>query len=965
MWEPLSVYVYVYGDLSSHFFIMWGAFFHYGGSLYGHTSSQKFLWALTLFNFFHGSSHYHFLFFSIPEKLTKRSSSYLRGVRLQISDESFTAIMEECVGKCSIDLLLEASADVNSSNNSGLTVCHFTARQGNVQLMEVILKHGADLSAKCHLGRTPIFEIRTSEMFEYMSQQGAALSVIDHSGNTLLHVLSQSKNINSKIFHDIIKTLAKDTNARNADRVTSLHLACSSGDVGKVESLCDLGADIDAIDSAGQNALHHALYSGHDAVAQCLVLRGIAVNLPDNSGYTPLHVSLRKKSATETIRIIADHAGDMNCRDGEGRLPANMAVSFGHFGALKVLLERSAIIEEEPPAPKLPNDVILNSNDNSNNNTEFDKCYASEHKLVNGNAVHDKEVGPVTSAFHLAVQHGDLSVIQELMRQKLDVNRVDADGLTSLHLALLESKTTCAEQLLSSKKTDVNTISVGGFTPLHDCILHCDSPHVLNLMIDLGVIFDIKTPSGDTALHLGLKENRKMATELLVKSGAGLSVIDAAGDSACHLAVKLHNEKECEDYLMLLLIDSENNGEHTEERIHSCLQLTDREGRTVLHHVLVKGYLELFSRLVAAIGPRDIDRTINVIDSSGKTALHYAADNGHLTACTALIQAGAALINVNRPPYQSVLSLAAASGHVSIVELLVKNNATIEVDHRNKDLDQHPLIVALQSGHDKVAEVLFNSGTSISKLCTSKGQSALHLSAASCSLATVRRVIEMEEDTNSVSSPAGYSCRHFLNLCDSQGQTALHMSIQNDNTDVLDLLVREGSDVNQCDTLGNTPLHLSASRTVVSYVHADALITAGASIDLRNALGQTALHLAVQQAETDVLELLVANEADINLQDISGKTALMLAIECGKIEAAEILLGYDADVRCHDNGGQSALHKAVVVRDVKPSSTRQLIRQLIKRGARLIDRDENGKTPLDLASDDVTSLLSQLNLERP
>ena len=903
----------------------------------------------------------HFDNYIFLEKLSRRSSSYIRGVRLQCSDETLNTVLDECVGKCSIDLLLESNANVNSCNISGLTVCHLTARQGNVQLFEVIVKHSADLSAKCQLGRTPLFEVRTVQMFHSMIQQGASLTVLDKYSNTLLHVFSQSNNINSQLFSTVLKSLRKDVNARNADRMTPLHLACSSHNVLKVKALCDIGADVDAIDSVGRNALHTALFCGNNEVAQLLIMRGIAVNLPDHSGYTPLHVAIRHLSDIETIRLIADHGQDVNFRDGQGSLPANIAVQVGHFGALKILLERSALIETELNQILYTNNVFLDNNDSSNNNTEFDTKYAHVNKMYNGERNVDDmlKVGEVKHGlpFHLSVSHTDPSIIQELMRQKVNLNAIDTKGFTALHQALRESKVKCAEQILASKRCDVNTTSTDGLTPLHDCILHCDDINVLNMIINHQVDFENRTPTGDTALHLALKHNRKEATNMLVKSGACLIVRDASGDTPCHIAVKIYDEIDCEDYLMFLLTDSRNNGDHVEERINSCLQLTDFDGKTILHHMIEKGYIELLTRLVAAIGHRDIDLILNVVDNFGYSVLHYATKHGHLSACTALIQAGATLMNVNKKPFHSVLGLAVAGGFVEIVDMLIRNGASIDVDSRNKDLDQHPLVLSLQAGYDRVTSVLLNTGMSINNVCNSQGQSALHLASASCSVETVKRIIEI---ANSTSSSAGYSSHHLLNLRDNFGQTALHMCIQNQNTDVLDLLIRDGSDLNQSDSLGNTPLHLCAALVEVSYVHADALITAGADIEYTNQAGRTSLHLAAQQSETDVLELLIANEANIDAMDTNRNTPLLVAILCGNIPAAEILLGYDADVKASDITGQSALHKAVLLREVKPS----FIRQLIKRGARLTEPDANGKTPFDLASDDITSLLSQLTMDK-
>lgn len=57
------------------------------------------------------------------------------------------------------------------------------------------------------------------------------------------------------------------------DGCTLLHLACETGDIGMLELLLQCGANVNAIDSRRQSALHHSITKGRTALAKLLLSR--------------------------------------------------------------------------------------------------------------------------------------------------------------------------------------------------------------------------------------------------------------------------------------------------------------------------------------------------------------------------------------------------------------------------------------------------------------------------------------------------------------------------------------------------------------------------------------------------------------------------------------------------------------------------------------------------------------------
>ena len=98
--------------------------------------------------------------------------------------------------------------------------------------------------------------------------------------------------------------------------------------------------------------------------------------------------------------------------------------------------------------------------------------------------------------------------------------------------------------------------------------------------------------------------------------------------------------------------------------------------------------------------------SVDIEDIKGQTALICAARSGHVEVVEALIKGGA---NVNRPDNHGRRALIHATefGHVEVVEALLKNGANVQ----SKDNDSRTaLMFAQHYEHIDVANVLIKAG---------------------------------------------------------------------------------------------------------------------------------------------------------------------------------------------------------------------------------------------------------------
>lgn len=109
----------------------------------------------------------------------------------------------------------------------------------------------------------------------------------------------------------------------------------------------------------------------------------------------------------------------------------------------------------------------------------------------------------------------------------------------------------------------------------------------------------------------------------------------------------------------------------------------------------------------------------------------------------------------------------------------------------------------------------------------------------------------------------------------SSSPTALHWAAGRGHSEIVELLIQNGAEIEAGDHLGRTALHLAHRhpRTV------KLLLEAGANANARDSLGATPLHMGVRVPETT--ELLILHGAEISAVDALGRTPLDLAVRGG------------------------------------------------------------------------------------
>ena len=127
--------------------------------------------------------------------------------------------------------------------------------------------------------------------------------------------------------------------------------------------------------------------------------------------------------------------------------------------------------------------------------------------------------------------------------------------------------------------------------------------------------------------------------------------------------------------------------------------------------------------------------------------------------------------------------------------------------------------------------------------------------------------------------------------------TALHMAVQNPHlpTDVLEILLQAGSEVNTRNLYGQTPLVGAMLDIYYDYHsnmkgHTELLLKHDADVNIADVRGWTPLHYAAQRGSVSRMELLLKAGANTNCCGQKGESPLWLLLVHGWREAARFLL---------------------------------------------------------------------------
>jgi ankyrin repeat protein len=358
----------------------------------------------------------------------------------------------------------------------------------------------------------------------------------------------------------------------------------------------------------------------------------------------------------------------------------------------------------------------------------------------------------------------------------------------------------------------------------------------------------------------------------------------------------------------------------------------------------------------AASSPPSED--VNRRNVDGSTPLQWAVYEGDVAEVTRLLAAGADVSLANHYG-ATAMGLAAEVGHTEILKLLLAAGA--DANSPNPE-GQTALLAVARTGNVKAARLLLEFGATVDAREGWGGQTALMWASARRHPAMLELLIASGADVNARGTARNYQ-RHVTaegrpkNL-DSGGFTPLLYAIRENCMACMEVLIRNGADIDLPDPDGVSPLHVAIMNA--NWDLARQLIAAGADVNQWDTFGEAPLFTIVGQYsrldggrgsidplnQTDgmtILRMLLERGADPNMQlffrpanlsgstNTRGSTPLIRAATAGDLEVVNLLLEHGADATLYMADRQTPIHAVLAGRSSQAQAL-QLIRILHKAG---------------------------------
>ncbi|KAJ3125848.1 hypothetical protein HK098_008161 [Nowakowskiella sp. JEL0407] len=92
------------------------------------------------------------------------------------------------------------SDNVNSRDSAGYSPLHYASRQGHVEIAKLLISFGANVNSRtCELGTTPLLRAilaKNLNMVELLLKNGADVKIADNYGRTVLHAAAEAGDLN-------------------------------------------------------------------------------------------------------------------------------------------------------------------------------------------------------------------------------------------------------------------------------------------------------------------------------------------------------------------------------------------------------------------------------------------------------------------------------------------------------------------------------------------------------------------------------------------------------------------------------------------------------------------------------------------------------------------------------------------------------------------------------------------------
>ena len=857
----------------------------------------------------------------------------------------------------------KVSLVLNARNNEGFAPLLLAARNGNVCIVEELLKRESiKIDAVDNLGRNSLHHsillkedgsnlellklfLKNKTLIKQKDSEGLtplhycviqvniqALELVLQNDKDILNESKEKKNLihfaiesnSDPVWKRIFKELecSKDPKAiieAKLNDQTILVYCIKKKNLTAFNDILTLIPDIDAVDSEGNTPLHHAAeYPEQSKILTSLIeyIKGHyngkleqLFSILNNHNLAPFHYAIWKNNLS-AIDIFISHKSTFVIKK-KSKLTLcslNSPLSINLYSSTR---NNQLMIgyEVTPESPNHPVWILSQIPDMKRDAIEkvVSTSIAKIHKLTD---FHIKTILQCPSAE---------PVIAFLNQKLIQEDRKFDNGCSLLLYSAMYGTLSVVNELcerMDLSFTDQNTETI-----LFYALKNKDTEvlkFLLNSVLALNGqrstdILNAENEKGERILEVALDNFERFS---ILLDGKFQIMLTYTAHNECTLLHTIMRSKRDSRFILAFLTEIERR---KPDSLNKFINISLKDLQTALHLCILNN-LENSLRELLKFSPN-----ITCQDQNGNTPLHIASDLNYKSLVTILIEHVKSIqgdypsfINAVNKEKMTPLHLSIISSNLEIAEELLTAGAQLyATDNSGQTVLHHAVLIRDETKREKAINFLFQQEKVKSdperKLIqiqnTSDNDSPLHLAVLHSNDKTIQLLLKELPD---------------LTLCDKYRKTVLHQAITKGHLEIIQLILdyikaylKESSD----------PLHI---------------------LNLQDEDGNTALHLVINDSRADILKKLLPLKPLMNLKNNSRKTPLHLAVSKNPVILNDILVEInkyskeekDSYFYALDNTGLPPLHSAIV------NNRLQSVRPLIDSGAGLAWHENEQHTTL-------------------
>jgi ankyrin repeat protein len=413
-----------------------------------------------------------------------------------------------------------------------------------------------------------------------------------------------------------------DVNARKPDGSTPLQWAVYENDVAEVRRLIDAGADVSLANEYGATPMSLAAEVANTEILKLLLDAGADAESPHADGMTAL-MAVARTGNVEAAKLLLEHGAAVDAREGFGGQTALMwASARRHPKMIELLIAHGAAVDARSAV------------------RDYQRHIQAEGRPKS------LDTGGFTPLLY-AARENCRACVDTLLAHGADIDLPDPDGVSPLHVAIMNANWDLAKQLIEAG-ADVNQWDIYGEAPLFTAVggrsrtdggrASIDPPNetsgldIVKMLLERGAnpnmqlffrpanVRGATNTRGSTPLIRAANGNDMEVVKLLLEHGADATVYMADRQTPIHAVLAGRaNEKDALEMIRVL-----HEAGTDVNVVALVVHMEEVRGGSALHYAVRKRFKDVI-RLLASYG---ID--MNLKDQDGLTALDYTQSRGFM-----------------------------------------------------------------------------------------------------------------------------------------------------------------------------------------------------------------------------------------------------------------------------------------------------------------------------------------------